>query len=192
MRNLYILAILFFCLPVPSSVLCAQAQQPIAPASSAATTIAAANPKTPEEFFARAHQLSDLEAAGFPFHLKATFVASGAADFTGSGTFEEWWQSKNLWRKEATLGNYRWVLIHTEAKPSLYTSSSYIPLRLRQAVAALQIPTSLKYRSADKWTLQRKTLGGVKLTVVSAKYPNRSARIATDHRCRLLHLRRNT
>ncbi|HET9085903.1 MAG TPA: hypothetical protein VFN53_00085 [Acidobacteriaceae bacterium] len=91
------------------SVLCpamifAQAQP--SPPSAAATS---PNPKTPEEFFARARQLSDLEAAGIPFHLKATYVASGDAEFTSNETYEEWWESKDTWRKEATLGGYRYV-----------------------------------------------------------------------------------
>ena len=67
------------------------------------------DPKTPEEFFARARQLSDLEAAGIPFHLKATYVASGDTEFTGNGMYEQWWQSKDLWRKEATLGDYKYL-----------------------------------------------------------------------------------
>jgi hypothetical protein len=63
------------------------------------------DPQTPQEFFARARALSDLTAAAVPFHLKATYVASGDTEFTGNGTYEEWWQSKDLWRKEATLGD---------------------------------------------------------------------------------------
>ena len=76
---------------------------PFAQAKTAAAPLP--DPQTPEEFFARARALSDLEASGTPFHLKATYVASGDAEFTGNGTYEEWWQSKDLWRKEATLGN---------------------------------------------------------------------------------------
>ena len=50
-----------------------------------AISAALPDPQTPEEFFARARQLSDLEASGIPFHLKATYVASGDAEFTGNG-----------------------------------------------------------------------------------------------------------
>ncbi|MGC2510367.1 MAG: hypothetical protein WA430_07350, partial [Acidobacteriaceae bacterium] len=92
------------------------------------------DPQTPEEFFARARALSDLEASGIPFHLKATYVASGDTEFTGNGTYEEWWQSKDLWRKEATLGNFKYLAIMNHGDEKDYGSSSYIPLRLRQAV----------------------------------------------------------
>src|SRR5665213_1845988 len=100
---------------------------------------AIALPRTPLEFFARARQLSDLEATGIPFHLKASYVAAGNAEFIGNGTIEEWWQSKDVWRKEATLGDYRWVEIQNGAEPSLYSTAAYVPLRLRQAVAAVPI-----------------------------------------------------
>ena len=151
-----------------------QAAAPAAnlPPSKAATAAAPLpDPKTPEEFFARARQLSDLEAAGIPFHLKATYVASGDTEFTGNGTYEEWWQSKDLWRKEATLGDYRYVAVSDGDNASAYTSSVYVPLRLRQAMGAIEIGNSLKEDSAKKWQMQKKAVSGVELTVISAKYP---------------------
>ena len=128
------------------------------------------DPQTPEEFFARARQLSDLEASGIPFHLKATYVASGDTEFTGNGTYEEWWQSKDLWRKEATLGDFKYVAIKSGGKTSAYTTGVYVPLRLRQAMSAIEIGNSLKEDAAGKWQMQKKTLNGVELTVISAKY----------------------
>ena len=129
------------------------------------------DPQTPEEFFARARALSDLEASGIPFHLKATYVASGNTEFTGNGTYEEWWQSKDLWRKEATLGDYKYVEIHSGGTTNAYATGPYVPLRLRQAMNAIEIGKSLKQDAAKKWRMQKKTLGGVELNVISAKYP---------------------
>ena len=142
----------------------AQAPPPSSPAATAA-------PKTPAEFFARARQLSDLEAAGIPFHVKATYVASGNAEFTGNGTYEEWWESKDSWRKEATLGDFRWFELQSGAEPATYTSSPYVPFRLRQAIRAVLIGTEPKSSTNLKWQVKRTSLGGVKLIVVSAKRP---------------------
>ncbi len=128
------------------------------------------DPQTPQEFFARARQLSDLEASGIPFHLKATYVATGDTEFTGNGTYEEWWQSKDLWRKDATLRDFKYVAIKSGGKTSAYTTGVYVPLRLRQAMSAIEIGNSLKEDAAGKWQMQKKTLSGVELTVISAKY----------------------
>jgi TonB family protein len=126
------------------------------------------DPQTPDEFFARARQLSDLEASGNPFHLKATYVASGDAEFTGNGTYEEWWQSKDLWRKEATLGDYKYVEIEYGGKNSVYGSSDYIPLRLRQMLAAVLVRIDADTATASEWKLKKKTLNHVELIVLSS------------------------
>ncbi len=109
--------------------------QPTTPPTQTATA-PTANPKTPNEFFARARQLQDLEAAGIPFHLKATYVATGDVEFTGNGTYEIWWQSKDVWRKEATLGNYKFVSVHNGSQAIASATDAYMPLRARQAIAA--------------------------------------------------------
>ena len=57
-----------------------------ATATSSAAAVPLPDPQTPQEFFARARALSDLEASGIPFHLKAIYVATGDAEFTGNGT----------------------------------------------------------------------------------------------------------
>jgi len=127
------------------------------------------DPQTPEEFFARARQLSDLEASGIPFHLKATYVASGDTEFTGNGTYEEWWQSKDLWRKEATLGDYKYVEIESGGKLSLYGSSDYVPLRLRQMLDAVVIRIAPDAGTSREWQLKHQMLKGVDLVVLSSE-----------------------
>ena len=139
---------------------------PLPPAKAAPAPMP--DPKTPEEFFARARQLSDLEASGVPFHLKATYVATGDAEFTGNGTYEEWWQSKDLWRKEATLGDYKYVEIQNGEKNTVYGSSDYIPLRLRQMLDAVLIRIAPDTGIESDWKLKKKTLNHVELIVLSS------------------------
>jgi TonB family protein len=143
---------------------------------------AAADLKTPEEFFARARQLSDLEAAGIPFHLKATYVATGDTEDPGNGTYEEWWQSKDLWRKEATLGSYKWVEIKNGAKPSLYTTSTYVPWRLRQAMSAVLIRINSNDGLSTDWKIKHRKIGGGVFAMLSATYkePHSDRRIAEE------------
>ncbi len=174
-----LLVLSFWCAFLPVR-LAAQSQPTTNPAAAASTTTtvasskavpaSAANPQTPQEFFARARALSDLEASGIPFHLKATYVATGDAEFTGNGTYEEWWQSKDLWRKEATLGNYRYVEIKSGEKSSVYAASSYIPLRLRQTLDAVPIQIAPDSGTASKWKLKHRKLKGVDLAVLSSEY----------------------
>jgi TonB family protein len=148
------------------------ATAPTTPASSAKTAVAPLpDPQTPEEFFARARQLSDLEASGIPFHLKATYVASGDAEFTGNGTYEEWWQSKDLWRKEATLGDYKYVAMPNGDKNTVYGNSNYVPLRLRQMLGTVLIRIAPDAGKSSKWKLQHKKLQGVDLAVLSIENP---------------------
>lgn len=105
MNRQKLLCVLLMCFGFSLVYAAAQTQPAAGPPAAAPTTpvssakAAAAplpDPQTPEEFFARARQLSDLEASGIPFHLKAAYVATGDAEFTGNGTYEEWWQSKDL------------------------------------------------------------------------------------------------
>ncbi|HEX4020467.1 MAG TPA: energy transducer TonB [Acidobacteriaceae bacterium] len=141
-RSWLLLTLLCLLLPAATAQQAASAAHsatlaPTAPAQATTPKPAATplpKPQTPEEFFNRAREFSDLEAAGIPFHLKATFVASGNAEFTGNGTYEEWWLSSDKWRKEATLGNFKYVSIKNADQQVTYTSSSYVPLRVRQAM----------------------------------------------------------
>ena len=180
MRKRILACTVLFCLSVYSAKLVCQTQPvasasgaagaPISPASSATSSGAALpDPKTPQEFFVRARQLSDLEASGIPFHLKATYVASGDAEFTGNGTYEEWWQSRDLWRKEATLGGYKYVEIESGGKQTVYASSDYIPLRLRQAMGTSLIHFSHDVGAAGIWKMQHKQVDGTALTLISSK-----------------------
>jgi TonB family protein len=148
------------------------ATAPTTPVASAKTAVAPLpDPQTPEEFFARARQLSDLEASGIPFHLKATYVATGDAEFTGNGTYEEWWQSKDLWRKEATLGDYKYVEIRSGGKHSIYGSSDYVPLRLRQVLDGVLVRIPAGEDASAMWDLNYKTIKGINFAILSKEDP---------------------
>ena len=171
MRYFRLLLVLFTCSAFLPVRLHAQTQPASTPAAPTQAPVAnAANPTTPAEFFARARQLSDLEAAGVPFHLKATYVATGDAEFTGNGTYEEWWQSKEAWRKEATLGDYRYVGIRKTGVTRFYSTSDYVPLRLRQAMGAVLVRIAPDISSSREWQIQHTKLSGASLTVLFSKY----------------------
>lgn len=185
---------LLFCLIVSVATLRGQTKPPMPPVAVAPTTVPAkstvatantktaavstpvaavppAYPKTPAEFFARARQWSDLEAAGIPFHLKATFVASGETKSTENGTIEVWWISKDAWRKEASLGDFRWVSLNTGPKPGFYTSPDPTPPRLQQAMNAVLIRIAPNAATQSDWKLGQKKLNGINFETLSAEYP---------------------
>ena len=159
------------------SVLCpamivAQGPPPASPAAAIAAPSGAKKlsaPSTPEEFFARARRWSDLIAAGAPFHLKATYIATGDAEFIGSGTFEEWWQWKDLWRKQVTLGNYRYVLVRNGYQLAEFATGAYIPLRLRQATAFTLVNVADNAGLGGGWTLAKTEEGSQTLNVAESK-----------------------
>jgi TonB family protein len=142
---------------------------PTSPAKTAATPLP--DPKTPQEFFARARALGDLEASGIPFHLKATYVASGDAEFTGNGTYEEWWQSKDLWRKEATLGGYKYVAIRSGGKQTAAATAAYIPLRVREMMGPQIFHLALSKGNMGDWKLSQGTEGSEVRETATQEHP---------------------
>jgi TonB family protein len=184
---------LLLCLSIAPANLRGQTQPANVPASPAARAVAAPNPKTPEEFFARACQLSDLEASGIPFHLKAAYVATGDAKLTGHGTYEEWWRSEDVWRKEATLGDYKYVAINNGDTLTTYAAASYMPLRVRQVLNSVLVHIGacvgnsqepLRVRkvrnlelvdfgpgvgNSKDWKLERKKLKGVDFAILTSE-----------------------
>lgn len=172
----FLLLLAFF---IPAPLPGQSTSNPPAGKAAAATVVPAEKVPTPktetrEDFFARAQKLSDLESAGIPFHLKATYTAAGNTEFTGNGTYEEWWVSKGEWRKDTTLESYRLVEITKNGETSAYSSSPYVPLRLRQAIGALSqfvpYPTDAE-GSNSKWTRQPEQIVGLTMTNFIRKYP---------------------
>ena len=127
--------------------------------------------KTPEEVFAYTRTLNDPEAAGVPFHAKATFVASGDAEFIGNGTYEEWWQSKDVWRKEATLGGYKYVAIHNGNSEAATATSVYTPLRVWQAMNLQLFHIGQTEEKQPKWMLSTITRNSGHLIEVQQHRP---------------------
>jgi TonB family protein len=154
------------------------ATTPEAPTVSSPPATPVRTPETPEQFLARARQLTDLEASRLPFHLKATFIASGHAQFTGKGTYEEWWQSKDDWRVDAVLKNYRLVEIEQGGKLRVWSTASYIPLRLRQVLdqALVRIGSSdagsaCTSKCKTEWKKGRQRIQGTDFIRLTYKYP---------------------
>lgn len=160
MQRFPAVAALVFCFLLPPAF-----AQSSAPASPASTT----PPRTAAEFFARVDQLSDLEASGIPFHLKATYVAVGDTEFKGNGTYEYWWQSEAHWRREATLGSYRYISIQDGSKKATYASSTYMPLRLILSMGDAGIQLDSKSGSPKDWSVKRKKRKGTDYIVIRKK-----------------------
>jgi TonB family protein len=76
-----------------------------------------------------------------------------------------------LWRKEATLGDYKYVEIQNGDKHSIYGSSDYIPLRLRQMLVGVLVRIDAGKDSSEIWDLNSKTIKGIKFTVLSKQDP---------------------
>lgn len=175
MRKPRSLPVFFFCLTLSSASLLAQTKPSTAPTAvataspnSPVTPAISAYPKTPTEFFARARQLSDLEACGIPFHLQATFVVGGRQP-DSNGTYEEWWQSKNLWRKEATLRKFHYVAIQNgTGDEKVYTNAAYVPWHVTQVLGSIFFRPPTDTASAH-WKMGRKKLHRMEFTKLTDK-----------------------
>ncbi|MGC1781575.1 MAG: energy transducer TonB [Acidobacteriaceae bacterium] len=176
MRDSCALLVLFFCLIFPAAALRAQTQPATAaPVPSTTPAPTAANPKTPAEFFARARQLSDLEATGIPFHLKATFVASGAANYKANGTYEVWWKDKDHWRKEASVRDSQSLLIKNGGQVVPYGTSGYLISSIFPADFSVFEPPN------KKWKIHRKKLNATEFFLVSKQNSCGESRCLTEY-----------
>lgn len=97
-------------------------------------------PNLPEasNYFDRARQLSGLRLEGAqPFHLKASFEASGDAELVGKGTYDETWISPTQWKREASLGGH--IVAETRNGDLAYRKidQPYSALRIDEAMDAL-------------------------------------------------------
>jgi TonB family protein len=138
----------------------AQTQPPVS--STTAPSAPAAQPKGPEEFFTRARRLNNLVSAGVPFHLKMTFVAEGNAESHGNGTYEEWWQSKDVWRKEATFGDFKYAAIKNGKAAAANATADYLPFAVIQIMKLTKKFPELGNSPSDKKiekSLQKSHLG---------------------------------
>jgi hypothetical protein len=89
-------------------------------------------------YFDRARQLSSLRVEGAqPFHLRASFEASGSAELTGVGTYEETWVSPTRWRREAILGGHTVTETRNEDLGFRKFDQPYSARRIDQAMEVL-------------------------------------------------------
>ena len=80
-------------------------------------------------------------------------------------------QSKDVWRKKATLGDYKYVAIKDGDKHTVYGSSQYIPLRLRQMLKAIVVRIAPDAGLTSDWKPKSEQLNGVDLAVLSVHLP---------------------
>src|SRR6187402_295368 len=108
-----------------ASTLCAQKSNTPAPQGQPISAEEARN------YFQKAVDLTDLRAEGSPaFHMKVNFTALPGSDFTGEGTYEETWISKDKWRRDIALGKYHESAAVIAGKRTFQASESYRPTRL--------------------------------------------------------------
>jgi hypothetical protein len=119
-----------------------------------------------------------------PFQMKVTFHAFPGAEFlsgkekpqivTGDGIYEETWLSPNVWRREATLGEYHAIEEETDGVRKMQASSDYEPGRVLMLLDALLNPVprnlaSKEFRGegASGWKIGHVTIGSTPLVSIS-------------------------
>lgn len=126
---------------------------PAPPPASAPSVVA--NPQTPEEFFARARQLSDLEAGGIPFHLKATISLDKNTGLRETGSYEEWWVTPHMWRKEVTLGTFRYLATADSRRSTMYASQVPAPWQMSVILRSVPFRVSARLTERQRWRREK-------------------------------------
>jgi len=120
-------------------------------------------------YFDRARKLSELRIEGAQaFHLRASFEASGTAEFTGIGNYEETWVSPTQWRRQATLGGH--IVIETRNGDLVYRKidHKYSARRIDEAMDVLtsSLPRASGSNSVPSWQVANGQLGKTVLVQV--------------------------
>jgi len=150
------------------------------------TQTAAQTSYTPDQLVYQLGQHMLVRQAGSPpFHLKASFTASGNVEFKGDGTYEEWWVSKDQWRKEVTLGKYHLLLVSSAGKVSRSSSEDYVPLRVFQLMFSIlpPLPTLEVMTTSQAVTAMPVSLQGIAMErlATGGAPPKDGKRIVPEH-----------
>jgi TonB family protein len=112
-----------------------------------AASLRAQIPTTAEQWIAKANAASDIRAKGSPpFHLHATFHASGKLEVTGDGTYDLLWFSPTRWREEVTFGALHYVETQNDELGYNDPIASYIPLAAGEAMRSILV-APIQFRS---------------------------------------------
>jgi hypothetical protein len=108
---------------------------------------------------------------GAPYVLTATFVARVAAGTVENGQYVDTWNSDGQWRREATIGNSRYVRARNGG--TRYELSEGADATLLQLVLRVMepIPAVDTFVESD-WRIKRTTVDGVNAIRVLAGYEN--------------------
>lgn len=124
---------------------------------------------TASDYFDRARKLSALRDEGAQaFHLKASFDATGSAEVTGKGTYEETWISPKQWRREASLSGHTVTETRNGDLSYRKIDRAYSERRIDEAMDALSsgMPGDLGPYSGPSWQVGNGQLGKAALIQV--------------------------
>lgn len=128
-------------------------------------------PTTPAEYFQLARQQSDIHQPGAkPFRLTATFTSTDEKGKVRTGQYSEIWISKDRWRREISIGDYREASATVSGSYYHFASS---PQRDPAAADVLEnvtptVPDLTDSESINKeWSLKTENLGGIQLVRVA-------------------------
>jgi outer membrane biosynthesis protein TonB len=94
-----------------------------------------------KHFFDKAREVNDIRLKGSPpFHLKASFEATGEADVTGKGTYEETWISPAQWRREASINGHTVVETRNDDLRYRQFEGDYAARRIDNAIDVIGAP----------------------------------------------------
>ena len=92
----------------------------------------------------RARQNNDLHIAGTPpFHLEATFEASGDVTHVGPGALTQTWMSGQRWRWTASLGDYSQARIGSRNAGFDESPVAAVPIRVHMLRTAIFSPVRI-------------------------------------------------
>lgn len=134
------------------------------------------NRKPPaNSFFDRARAVQGIRVKdSSPFHLKATFNATGDAETIGTGTYEETWVSPTQWRREATLGGKTVIESRNDDDRYRQFKGDYAPRRADEVIDIMgaSLPGDNDDFYAVDWHVKDGTIGSMLFTRVYRGFIN--------------------
>ena len=131
-------------------------------------------------YFERGRKVGFLAAGTGPgYSLQASFQAVVKAGTVDTGQYTDTWESDTEWRREATIGQSRFVRVrHGEKRYQLADGPDAATLRLVLRIME-PIPAIDTYVESD-WRIQRDPVDGVKAIRVLTGYVNPEGKLDPD------------
>jgi TonB family protein len=96
-----------------------------------------------------------------PFHLNAEFDASGKVEFTGHGSFEEFWVDAHHWKRTVSLGSYHAEEIQDGTRHSLTANDKYEPKRVLTVIREVGRQPLIDESKESQWQVTETSAGTV-------------------------------